>query len=196
MRETIARLLDSMRRDKLDRELKEELRFHHEQLKRDLANSNSSNALASHAAAQRMGNITSVREAARERWSIPWMDNLQQDVRYAARGLLRNRGFTTIVVLTLAIGLGANAAVFSLLSRIFSDAPAGMTDTATLRRLYASSPQSPELWDGFNYPQWRDLQIALAGHAATAFAPDSVRIGGEDDPETVGVTYADASYWS
>jgi len=69
-------------------------------------------------------------------------DRVRQDAAYAWRGLRRSPGFTLAVVLVLALGLGANAALFSLLDRIFLSAPAGVDAPQEIRRLYYIQPQS------------------------------------------------------
>jgi hypothetical protein len=69
------------------------------------------------------------------------VDVVRQDISYAVRGLRRHPGFTAVVVLTLSLGLGVNAAVFSLVSRLFADAPALVREPARVRRLYLSEPR-------------------------------------------------------
>lgn len=68
------------------------------------------------------------------------IDWLAQDATYALRGLARSPGFTILVVLTLAMGVGANSAAFSVLDRLFNRVPSGLTDPDGLRRLYREIP--------------------------------------------------------
>lgn len=200
MRETIARLIDWMRRDKLDKELKEELQFHQQQLQRDLAENGTLNDSVS-AASRRIGNVTSVREAARERWSIPLMDNLQQDVRYALRGIRRNPGFTTVIVVTLALGLGVNAAIFSLVDRLFLRPPGGVESPETLHRVYVtekflvSGKPDHITHNEFNYPQIQDLQRAIADIPSSMFRTDSAQMTVGASSRIATTTYADAAYF-
>lgn len=85
MREWLARIIDWLRRDRLDAELAEELRFHQARLERDAHAAGAPASEAVRMARRRIGNLTRIREDARERWSLPWLDHLQQDVRYALR---------------------------------------------------------------------------------------------------------------
>src|SRR5258708_28930068 len=73
------------------------------------------------------------------------IDALWQDLKYALRGLRRSRGFTATVVVTLALGIGANAAVFSIVDRLFLRPPAGVVRPDELRRLWVIRPHAKEL---------------------------------------------------
>ncbi len=71
---------------------------------------------ARHAALREFGNVAGMQERARDERGWVWLEQLGQDVRYAIRGLVRNPNFTVVVVLTLALGMGANTALFSVLN--------------------------------------------------------------------------------
>ena len=151
MRELLARLYDWLRRDRLDADLAEELRFHHEHLARDerardeRAGDARPDEAATYASRRRLGNVTRVREDARDRWSIPWVDNLQQDIRYAVRGLRREPGFAAAVILTLGLGIGANAAMFNVIDQLMFRPFAYLRDPAHVHRVYLRLPGTERL---------------------------------------------------
>ncbi|MEP6832136.1 MAG: ABC transporter permease, partial [Gemmatimonas sp.] len=110
-------------RDELDADLAQELRVHAELLEAEARATGASPIEARHAAALRLGNITNIREVTRERWSFGWLDSLLQDTRYATRFLRRSPGFTAVAVLSLTLGVGANATVFAVADRLMFSAP-------------------------------------------------------------------------
>ena len=134
MRELLTRLLDLFRRSKLDNELGDELDFHKRMLERDARAAGADDAV--HAAHRQLGNVTSVRERARDTWSFAWLEVLQQDLRYALRGLRRSPGFTIAAVMTLGLGIGANAAMFGIIDRLMFKPPEYLRDPASVRRVY------------------------------------------------------------
>jgi putative ABC transport system permease protein len=136
VREWIARLHDWIRRDALERELEDELQFHRNQLERDAAAGGAAPADAQTMARRRLGNLTRIHEDARERWSIPWLDQLQQDVRFGLRGLRRSPGFTATVIVTLGLGIGANTVMFNVVDRLMFRPHAYLRDPGTAHRIY------------------------------------------------------------
>src|SRR5689334_16021802 len=109
MNELLRRLRGLLHRPRLDRELAEEMNSHLEMLAREMGSS---------AARRQFGNPTRLHESSREMWGWRVLDDLARDFRYALRTLRRTPGFAVTAVVTLALGLGLNMAVFTALQRI------------------------------------------------------------------------------
>ena len=122
-RQVCVRLRSLWRWRRRESELDEEIRFHlAEEIEERIAAGMS--AEQARAAARRdFGNVTLIRELTRETWGWGPVERLLQDARSAIRGLRRNLGYACAVVLILALGIGLNAAMFGLLSRLFLQAP-------------------------------------------------------------------------
>jgi predicted permease len=170
MREWLARLLDWLWRDRLDRELAEELRFHQQQLERQAHDQGIDAIEAAYISRRRIGNLTRHHEAARERWSWPWLDALVQDVRYALRGFRRAPGFTTTVVLTLGLGIGANAAMFGVIDRLMFRPFPYLKDPGQVHRVYLQSTFRGSTGSRFVFPYTRYLDLVRGTSAFSHLA--------------------------
>jgi len=109
----------------------------------------------------RLGGAEQVRQAWRERCGLPWVENLWRDLRFSRRMLWKNPGFSAVAALTLALGIGANTAIFSLVNALFLK-PLPFPHSEQLVRVFARGP-SGHYGAGFSRPEFESLR----GHASS-----------------------------
>ncbi|MBV8817138.1 MAG: hypothetical protein JO022_02205, partial [Acidobacteriaceae bacterium] len=110
MKEFLRRIQFLFHRAQFNRELEEEMRDH---LDRKAAD-----GLSPQGARRQFGNVTLLMEDSRQVWTWTWLEQLAQDVRYAVRTMSANRLFTAMAVISLALGIGANTAIYSFMDAI------------------------------------------------------------------------------
>ncbi len=162
----------------LDRELRSDLELEAEELQQAGLPPDQ----ARHAAQRAFGNITRVKEEIREMWNLTWFDRLAADLRYAARSLRNNPSFAAVVILTAALGIGANTSIFSVVYAVLLR-PLPYRDAARLVAPTNASPDAVLNWGipDFQYAVWRDQAAIFEGIAASG--PRQFTITGTGEPQ-------------
>jgi putative ABC transport system permease protein len=151
---------------------------------------------AHYAALRKFGNVTRAKENAREVWSMVWLEQLGQDIRFALRQLRKSPGFTIVAILTLALGIGASAAVFSVADAVLLK-PLRFRDPGSLAIVWEKLPKydlprntvSPA-----NFLDWQQQNRAFSGMAAFLDLP--ANLTGVGRPEQVDVEKVSANFFS
>ena len=186
------RLRAIFRRGSLERDLDEELRFHLEREAEKLRGEGADEAEARRRARLALGGVEVVKEADRDARGVAAVEALARDARYALRAVRRNPGFTAVAVLTLALGIGANTAIFSVVHAVllrplpYRDADRLVTVTSTV-----SGPPGGGAGAAMavSYPDFEDigrLVDAVAGIAA--YSSDRYNFTNADQPRELQVT--------
>ena len=190
------RLKALLNRRRLERDLEEELAFH--LAKR--AEKNRSLGLgaddAQTAARRRFGNVALVKEDCREMWIFSWAETLWKDIRYAARILGKNPGFVAVVVFSLALGIGANTAVFSALNTLMLHAlPYEHSESlATIWCTQKADPGSEDIPPIAEMADWKKHNHVFTDIAAIS-APDRTTLSGLGEPGLVQIQSATANFF-
>src|SRR5215207_3285641 len=150
-------------------DLLSEVELHRAMVEEELVKRGMSPAAARVEARRMMGNDTMMREQARAVWLWPSLEALWQDATYTLRDLRRNPTFTIGVTLTLALGIGANTAMFSLIDRLLFRPPAFMVDPSTVQRVYMyRTSQGKESGTGGQYARYADMVRYSTAFSQTA----------------------------
>jgi hypothetical protein len=126
-----------------------------------------------------------------------WLDHLRQDLRYALRGLRRAPGFTAAVIVTLGLGIGANAAMFNVIDQLMFRPFAYLRDPATVHRVYLRLPGRDRLLsaESFPYARYLDLERWTTSFSRyAAFFPTVVAVGSGASSRERPVAAVSASY--
>jgi predicted permease len=205
--ELARRLRFLARREKFNRELDEELRTHLELKTRTNLQQGLAPEEARFAAQREFGNALLLREQSRDFWGYRWLEQLAADLRFGLRMLARNPGFAAVAVLTLALGIGVNSVIFSVISTMLLRKPP-VHDPDRLMMLFSRnvgavgsgdeasrSPVSPP-----DFLDWRAQTTAFAGiAAASTFEGDEsqthLTVSGGSEPERVPGGAVSANYF-
>ena len=202
--EILRRLQMLLHRGRFQADLEEEMQLHLDLRQQQHIAAGSAPDAARFAAQRKFGNATLLKEKSHTAWGWEWMESFVQDIAYGARAMLRSPGVTLIALLSLALGIGANTAIFSLM------------DAVMLRSLPVKDPQQLVLLgDGrpsgiglgfvdtelYSYPFFRQLQQKNAVFSDTAAIFSMVNavhgfVVGRTDAEPMNVQLVSGTYFS
>src|SRR5579862_9638677 len=166
--------------------LDEELRFHIERQIAENMAAGMSREDARYAALRSFGNPALLREQTRDRWSWRGAEQLLREVRYGVRTLRRTPGFSTIAVLVMALGTGANVALFTVVRSVLLK-PLPFQDPGRLMEVYESDPKDDpyKIVSGGLYAEWNKFNQSFSELALMEDAQYSLSAPGGQLPETL-----------
>jgi predicted permease len=177
-----------------DEELDAEVRGYAEMLMEEKMREGMKPEEARRAARIELGGVEQVKEQVREARAGAWLDSLLQDVRYGARTLRKSPGFTAVAVLTLALGIGANTAIFSVVNSVLLRAlPYPESGRLVWITEALPPPMNAEIVSGGDYLDWRDQSRSLQQLAA--FDPgNNFNLTGGGQPQRVHAALVSANF--
>jgi putative ABC transport system permease protein len=169
LRGFLVRLTGWRGRERRERELREELEAHFQMHVEDNLRQGMSAAEARRQAAIRFGSVEGAKESVRSGWTVNWLETLRQDLIYALRGLRRNPAFALTAVLSLALGIGASIAIFTVADGMLLR-PLPYREPGRLTMVWETNPRSlarqHNVVSPANYRDWKAQNEVFEGIAA------------------------------
>jgi putative ABC transport system permease protein len=172
-----------MRRSQVERELDEELRDHVDRQTEQNIRLGMTPEEARSAALKIFGGVEQAKEKSRDARGVRWLEDLWQDLRYGARMLVKQPGFTLMAVATLALGIGANSAIFTVVNAVLLN-PFAYPDADRIMNLSTYEPAQPEYERGvsyLNFLDWQKQQSVFTHLAALGYQSFNLTGGGEPE---------------
>ncbi len=199
LQEILNRMRSFFRKRPLDQELDQEIASHLEMAEAENRARGLSPEEARRHAFARFGGVQQAREQHRESRGLPWLDVLMQDLSFTFRTLRRDRGFTFVAILILALGIGANVAVFSVVNTILLR-PLPFPNSQQLVRILEKNPAAGESSKTYSADATQDFQEqnhsyqSVSGYFAFT-GPDNFKLIGRDQPlPTTGILVAEGFF--
>jgi putative ABC transport system permease protein len=188
------RLIFLLRRDRFREELEEEMRLHQALRAETQRETGMTPEAAANASRRAFGNLGVVQEASQDAWGGRWVDALGQDLRYAVRTLRKSPGFTTAAILTLALAISGNTAVFSVVNGILlRPLPFPQQD-----RLFMLAEQNRQ--GGLrppSYPTFLDWRAQTSAFAGLAYVRGGgQRLAGPDGVQSIIASFTSAGFFA
>ena len=189
----------SLRRSQMDSEMDAEMRFHQEAYAEDLVRRGVPRAEALRRARLEFGGVDKTKEECREARGTHLAETLMQDLRYGLRMMLRAPGFTAMAVIVLALGIGANTAIFSVVNAVLLR-PLPFDQPDRLVQLWHTPPRAtfPGVREfpvsPANFIDWREQSRAFEGMSAYGFG--RYTLTGSGEPEAIRVCAATSGFFS
>jgi predicted permease len=189
-----------LRKSEVERELDEELRHHIERQTEQNIRLGMNPEEARYAARKAFGGVEQAKERSRDARGVRWIEEFWQDLRYGARMLAKNPGFTLTAGATLALGIGANTAIFSVVNAVLlRELP--YREPHRLVMVWADRPQAQAQVGLADFPvsaadfvDWREQNQVFEQMAALTTQP--INLTGAGEPELVGAVRASATLFS